>query len=126
MAWRLTYLVTTLPRATVEVSRACVDWEFQHNRPVDARKVGYGVPSPVTKDNAGKEYLCELVDTHYNAARDELIFVWKPTLAVDDLPDHMARLKTIPDQDPMEAPQKYAGEQSDATDVHTTTEPAGG
>lgn len=114
MAWRLNYLVTTMPRVLAEVSVARSDWEFDHKNDeggygtADPRKVGYAVPAPRVKDNLAREYLTELVETHYNEQRDELIFVWKPVLLAEDL---SVELKKVPDHNPMLKKVKYAGEQ---------------
>lgn len=107
MTWRLNYLVTTLPAAVVEVHNARKDWQLEHYAIADPRKVGYAIPSPVVKDSRGVEYLCELVGTHYDASQGVLIFVWKPTLTSDELPDH---LKNVPDHDPAIPSRKYGGE----------------
>lgn len=109
----MTYVVTTLKRVTYEVQMARQNCEISQARQgrghaFDPGKVGYGIQSPVVKDNAGKEYLCELVETHYNQERDELIFVWKPMIAVDELPDE---LRNVPDHNPLSPLPGYAGEQ---------------
>ena len=113
MAWRMNYLVTTLPRATYEVAMALSDWSHAHSKDndfayPDPKKVGYKIESPVVKDNKGDAYLCELVETHYNPQQDMLIFVWKPAIAVKDLPEE---LQAVPDHNPMLVRYKFAGEQ---------------
>jgi hypothetical protein len=109
----MNYIVTTLPRSIAEVQMALGDWSCAHSKDgnyayPDPKKIGYKIESPVVRDNRDKLYLCELVETHYNAQADTLIFVWKPTLAIEDLPED---LQHVPDHNPTLLQHKFAGEQ---------------
>ena len=98
------------------MQNALLDWNFAHSKEkgfqhADPKKIGYKIESPVVNDNAGKVYLCELVETHYNPQQDVLIFVWKPAFEASELP---AALQAVPDHDPNLPLYRFAGEQETA------------
>lgn len=113
MTWKLNYLVTTLTGVSARVSLARSDWSFDHKNneggydEPDPRKVGAVLQQPIVRDNRGLEYLCELERSHYNPQTDTLILVWKPMVAVHELP---GELGDVPDVDPTKPVRTYAGE----------------